>query len=65
MVSPLSTILKMCLRTRPEVPAQIPYSSRTVSAQVRHSTYTGHTSQSLAAARICRIGIIGWSSLPK
>ena len=51
MVWPLSTILKIRRRTRPEVPAQTPYSSRVVNAQVRHSMKTGHTSHSLEARR--------------
>jgi hypothetical protein len=66
VVTPLSTILKMRLRTRPEVPAQTPYSSRTVSAQVKHSMNTGHTSHSFEARRTWLMDMVGCpSSSPK
>jgi len=62
VVSPLSTTLKIRRRTRPEVPAQTPYSSRVVKAQVRHSTNTGQTSHSFEARRTALMDMVGWSS---
>jgi hypothetical protein len=66
VASPVSISANILRLVRPEVPAQTPYSSLTVSAWRRHSVNTGHTSQSLAALRTCLMLIVGWvSSSPK
>lgn len=68
MTSPLEIMARICFLTLPVLPAQMPYSSRLVTAQVMHSRKTGQTSHRRAArltSEMFMVFLDSRSSLPK